>query len=824
MAQSTGNYGGPGFGAVGKRQKKHLSPSSNIEYNDEFNENDPEANFITSEGGSIEIGSHITHRSLSRSSQKPPSTRSSNKAGSGSNHTRTNSQQHGHHILHGHHGHHNIFDQVTAPTHDPAGRPLRRHGTETFGDVLLHPLKELELHRKRVEEFDAEKKEFQTTHPELLDPKADTKPEIKPVIRIIVHFIHLVGDQDLLMSSHLIEQLREPLSLTDIEITRLRKIDDTDGLIEFFHKTKRDYSLKIHKTVNIRTELREAAAEFKKNKRSSSDSDDSIPRRREIVGTDTQETREQVDPAIVLVSPPATESPKQEQSEKLQVPENNGVTTKHVEEPEKLSEKPRTETHPLSHLSGTVIRLNENVYLEIKSYKPKDEEEGRESGAGRRPIFVLPDADLSDDTEEETKATWVELFGDVFYVGWLTTFTHANHITGQEQLGIYAAWFVVMWWTWCSSALYSSRYDSGDVMHHIYKVIELCGLVGMAASSNGFWQDSPKGFIIGYMVMKAVLLIEYGVVLIAAIISGSFARKTLAAYVAINAISIIMWGCSLLFPTNQTARYLLWYISIGAEFIVNVALKKNKQTSLAASHLAERFGLFTLIILGENCMGFITMVSDAEAHVPVVVSIMFGLIIIFNFFFMYFDDFNTEILNEIEVSQMWVWLHFPLHLCQVAFGIALIDVITIFRLGWDDGEAGAELMREACHEVEAELHLPAATTATSEAAGHSLITALRVASGAGGETEACEEIPDTRFVFQAFWISAGLILCINALIKLVNTRVDAKWSRIICASRILNAVLFFGLSAATYDNLTGISMLAIMMSCMLLQSAIDLTD
>jgi hypothetical protein len=63
------------------------------------------------------------------------------------------------------------------------------------------------------------------------------------------------------------------------------------------------------------------------------------------------------------------------------------------------------------------------------------------------------------------------------------------------NVNTYAAWFVVMWWTWCSSALYSSRYDNGgkkkileridsfylsdislDVAHHIYKIIELCGL------------------------------------------------------------------------------------------------------------------------------------------------------------------------------------------------------------------------------------------------------------------------------------------------------------------------------------------------------------
>jgi low temperature requirement protein LtrA len=106
---------------------------------------------------------------------------------------------------------------------------------------------------------------------------------------------------------------------------------------------------------------------------------------------------------------------------------------------------------------------------------------------------------LSDEIGEESSASWLELFGDVFYVGWLTTFTHHNHIVDGTTLANYVGWFVVMWWSWCSSALYSSRYDTGgmkcisianitqmsnqadslcftDVVHHIYKLIELCAL------------------------------------------------------------------------------------------------------------------------------------------------------------------------------------------------------------------------------------------------------------------------------------------------------------------------------------------------------------
>lgn len=106
-------------------------------------------------------------------------------------------------------------------------------------------------------------------------------------------------------------------------------------------------------------------------------------------------------------------------------------------------------------------------------------------------------------------------------------------------------------------------------------------------------------------VMKAVLLIQYSVVLWAATLSGSFARRPLSFYVSVNALAIILWGVSLLYSgaedgsRNETICLVLWYVSIGVEVLVNMSLQRFKQVSLAASHLAERFGLFTIIILGK---------------------------------------------------------------------------------------------------------------------------------------------------------------------------------------------------------------------------------
>lgn len=113
-----------------------------------------------------------------------------------------------------------------------------------------------------------------------------------------------------------------------------------------------------------------------------------------------------------------------------------------------------------------------------------------------------------------------------------------------------------------------------------------------------------------------------------------------------------------------------------------------------------------------------------------------------------------------ELSQLWMYLHFPLHLCQVAFGIALTDTITIYHLG------GTEALQEAAH----------------SAISSTLISALQlssaVAEAAAGEgsssaeSEGTSEHLDPSYVFKSFWVAGGLVIFINALIKLVNTPIE----------------------------------------------------
>jgi low temperature requirement protein LtrA len=68
--------------------------------------------------------------------------------------------------------------------------------------------------------------------------------------------------------------------------------------------------------------------------------------------------------------------------------------------------------------------------------------------------------------------------------------------------------------------------------------------------------------------------------------------------VGANLLSIALWGSSLIILEKNTHR-ILWFLGVLSEVLVNIIVRGDKTLSWAASHLAERLGLLTLIVLGK---------------------------------------------------------------------------------------------------------------------------------------------------------------------------------------------------------------------------------
>ncbi|KAG0167371.1 hypothetical protein DFQ28_006300 [Apophysomyces sp. BC1034] len=726
--------------------------------------------------------------------------------------------------------------------------PTYHHGEETFGDVFTHPIEELQAHQKRKEDFEAELHSWNDKkHHEI----PTSVPQHGHDFVIVVHFRQLRGNQSFALDHDSAEEFAKKVNLTVQERIQFNGVHDTDGLTAFLYKTKRDFSIKIH-------------------------------HKAEIARHDTPSA----------------------------------------------SHDHAMEHNPDNH----VIEFSENVFVE---FKPRHHAHGSDlpAEATRRPFFQHPEPDLSADIGEEKAASWLELFYDLFYVATLTEFTHTHVIKDWDSLGLYTSWFVITWWAWTASSLYTARFDTDDVVHHIWKLIEMCAVIGMAGTSEHFLNS--QGYIYGYIALKGVLVIEYSIVFIVALMARSKSRMALAFYVGANLISIALWAGSLPLIDQGTHR-ILWYIGIFVEVLVNIIVRGDKTLSWAASHLAERLGLLTLIVLGENLMGLVKLVAEAGTSVYVVLPNFMAVVIIFGFFFMYFEDFNKEVFLHNKYHQIWVYLHFPLHLCQVAFGIALIDTLRVYKQQMVEtgklkeehqgtegsgheaspSSTGAGEHGSATPSTGAGEHGPAAPPTSGTDSEHGTGNSSGAASpshapdssahvAAKRAIEAIEAINRNKsdynpmdlttvppvaidshrlvsrsteggylslgkyvmstaalsamqmigsidasdhhsnhlvrrsggsveetflsdyekvFIYKTFLICGGLILVVNSLIKLLNTKISDIYGKVIIGARILNAVALWSMCALPFVSLDAIVLLSVMMGSLILQAMVDLLD
>ncbi|KAG0046791.1 hypothetical protein BGZ83_008052 [Gryganskiella cystojenkinii] len=442
----------------------------------------------------------------------------------------------------------------------------------------------------------------------------------------------------------------------------------------------------------------------------------------------------------------------------------------------------------------------------------------------RKQRYRRPTTDLSTMPVEEPKASWLELFYDLLFVANLTDFTHNHPITGGPALAHYIGWFVIMWWAWAGQTFWAARYDMDDLFTKLLKLIEFCALISFGAFSSDHLYRTADGFIISYMVIKAVLVIEYGNVLFWARRNRSKKSLTpLWLQIGSNLLAVLIWGLSMLVHSIAW-RYVMWFSTIVIEVAVLVSFGRRTSVTFAGSHLPERFALFTIIVLGENIIGLVGLASGASAWVSgqdlYLLLFFFTTVILYALWWLYFDDFSEDVFHKTTtLSQLWAYLHLPLHLCIVLVGTGSLDLIRLYKEEHHivdvitDPDTGA-----GAHSI---LANGAAPQFQRQLAMGFEIPVYRVSAAAGGSGSLVRQT-DYELTKQYFLVVSSLVFLCNSLIKWINLRSYDKFQKIVYLSRFLNAIFLLCLLAVPPEKMTPFALLGSMAFFCVLQVAVDM--
>jgi low temperature requirement protein LtrA len=101
------------------------------------------------------------------------------------------------------------------------------------------------------------------------------------------------------------------------------------------------------------------------------------------------------------------------------------------------------------------------------------------------------------------------------------------------------------------------------------------------------------------------------------------------------------------------------------------------------THLPERFGLFTLILLGESVVAVMKGIESQETwSAPAATSALLGMGTLFAVWWWYFDGVGAAaehwVRTRSDVVRMHVWsyAHFPLYLAIVVIGVGISRMVT----------------------------------------------------------------------------------------------------------------------------------------------------
>lgn len=180
-----------------------------------------------------------------------------------------------------------------------------------------------------------------------------------------------------------------------------------------------------------------------------------------------------------------------------------------------------------------------------------------------------------------------------------------NHLA-QGLLG-YVTTFAAVWWAWMTFTWFGSAYDTDDAHYRLCTMVQMVGVLILAAGVATAAVGDFRIVTFGYVVMRVGLVALWWRAAREHPQRSTTAMRYVWGILAVQAL----WLARLALPPAW--GYATWALLMLAEFAVPVWAARAGHTPWHAHHIAERYGLFTIIVLGESVLGATQAVAGVVA-------------------------------------------------------------------------------------------------------------------------------------------------------------------------------------------------------------------
>ena len=223
---------------------------------------------------------------------------------------------------------------------------------------------------------------------------------------------------------------------------------------------------------------------------------------------------------------------------------------------------------------------------------------------------------------DERRASWLELFFDLAFAGAVGQLAGAfqSH-PGLAPLAGFVALFTPIWWLWVQLTFYADRHETDDAAYRISILVAIGLCVALAASVPRALAGHPAGFVIVFACLRALQLLLY-----ARVWRHLPATRPLYSYYLVwFSAGGALWLASL--TVGGSARYPFWIAAVLADAVGFLAmLAPRLRVPLNSAHLADRFQIFVLIVLGESMARLISAAAARPWSLPLAIVLAAALI------------------------------------------------------------------------------------------------------------------------------------------------------------------------------------------------------
>jgi len=230
--------------------------------------------------------------------------------------------------------------------------------------------------------------------------------------------------------------------------------------------------------------------------------------------------------------------------------------------------------------------------------------------------------------------------------------------------------FFAIWWAWINFTWFASAYDTDDAIYRLLTVLQMAGVLVIAAGVPSAFESSDFALVtIGYVIIRAGQIGQWA----RASIEHPAGRATSLRYGAGVLVVQILWCVRLALPLTGTPFVLTFLALAALEVLTPLWAERRGHLAWHAHHIAERYALFVLILLGETVLAAVNGLQAAlRAHdvtVQLVVVAVSSLVLLVALWWAYFLQSAGEgLARRREQSFVWGYGHYLLFAALAAVG------------------------------------------------------------------------------------------------------------------------------------------------------------